>query len=191
MADPCTLNTYAAGNCTFWVRQNACWVPNRWGNAAEWLGRAQAAGFKTSQNPAQGAVAVWGPGVDPPLGFGHVALVTAVRPDNSFTVSEMNWKGLGVVDTRNVSDHSNLLGFILPAGSASGPPAPGAAASASGGDPFGIQATGTQLVSAAQVGAGGLLIVAGLLLAVLLIFRPQLPIAGAAGRLVQFGGRAT
>lgn len=159
MAD--TSNTYAAGNCTWWARNQASWWPNGAGNAAEWWAYAQAHGFQTTQAPAAGALAVWGPGVDPPFGFGHVGLVKDVRPDGSFVVSEMNWQGLGKVDTRTVSDHSNLLGFILP---------PGAQAPQSGaGDA--IQSAGTQLVSAGQVAGGGLLVLAGLALAVLLVVR--------------------
>ena len=161
MAD---VNSYAAGNCTWWCKNQAGWIPNGWGNAAEWYPRAQQAGFKTSGNPQVGAIAVWGPGVDPPFGFGHCAKVTAVRQDGSFTVSEMNWQGLGKVDVRNVTDRSNLEGFIL---------APGSQPSDQGDGGIGgaIQQAGGQLVSAGQVAGGGLLVLGALLVAVLLMRR--------------------
>jgi len=163
------LNSYASGNCTWWAKNQAPWVPNGWGNAAEWFPRAQQSGYGTSQSPRVGALAVWGPGVDPPWGFGHVALVKGVQPDGSFTVSEMNWKGLGVVDTRNVTERSNLLGFILPPGSRGDSSAQ--LGQAAGPDPFGLsQATG-QLVSAGQVAGGALLVVAALGVAFLLLRR--------------------
>ena len=159
-------NTYVSGQCTWWCKNQAPWIPNGLGNAAEWLTNAKAQGFQTSSNPQVGAIAIWGPGIDPPLGFGHCGKVTAVRPDGTFTVSEMNWKGVGVVDNRNVGDRANLMGFILP---------PGAQASDSSG--FGdlgsaIQGAGSQLISAGQVAGGGLLVLGGLIIAVLLVTRP-------------------
>lgn len=160
MAEP---NNYASGQCTWWCKNQASWVPNGWGNAAEWLTNAKAQGYQTSSNPQVGAIAIWGPGVDPPFGYGHCAKVTAVRPDGSFTVTEMNWQGVGKVDNRNVGDRSNLMGFILPPG-----------AQSDGGDGIGgaIQSAGGQLVSAGQVAGGGLLLLGGLVLAVLLVTRP-------------------
>jgi CHAP domain len=168
MAVASPVNTYAAGNCTWWVRQNAGWIPNGLGNAAEWLTNARARGLQTTQTPQVGAVAAWGPGVDPPLGFGHVALVTAVRPDGSFTVSEMNWKGLGVVDTRNVSDRANLQGFILPPGAAA---QPSSGSGALTGNPIADAISGglPQLRFGAQALAGGLVILVGVAAAVLIV----------------------
>ena len=158
-------NTYVSGQCTWWCKNQAPWIPNGLGNAAEWLTNARNQGFQTSQKPQVGAIAIWGPGIDPPLGFGHCAKVIAVRPDGTFTVSEMNWQGVGKVDTRNVGDRSNLMGFILP---------PGTQANDGTGDGIGgaIQGAGAQLVSAGQVAGGGLLVLGGLILAVLLVARP-------------------
>ncbi len=158
-------NRYAAGNCTWWAKNQAPWWPNGAGNAAEWFPYAQQHGFNVSQQPQQGALAVWGPGIDPPFGYGHVGIVKGVQADGTFTVSEMNWQGLGKVDDRNVGDRANLVGFILP---------PGAKATGDGGgDPFGIgqaiQSSGAQLVTAGKVAGGALLVLGGLLLAVLLV----------------------
>jgi CHAP domain len=163
-------NRYSSGNCTWWAKNQAPWWPNGAGNAAEWLAYAQQHGFQTSSAAQVGALAVWGPGIDPPQGFGHVGIVKAVRPDGTFTVSEMNWQGLGKVDTRNVGDRANLEGFIL---------APGSGPADGGGDPTGlaggIAASTTALLGAGKVAGGAVLVLTGLLLAVLLIVRPRLP----------------
>jgi hypothetical protein len=166
--DVADFNSYVSGQCTWWCKNQASWVRNGWGNAAEWLTNAKNQGFQTSQKPQTGAIAIWGPGVDPPWGFGHCAKVLSTRSDGSFTVTEMNWKGTGVVDTRNVAPSDpNLMGFIL---------APGTQAGDGSGDATGvgsaIQGAGAQLVSAGQIAGGGLLVLGGLVLAVLLVVRP-------------------
>jgi hypothetical protein len=170
-----TPNTYTAGNCTWYVKDQFSWVPNMWGNAAEWWGRAQSGGFGTSSNPQAGSIAVWGPGIDPPQGFGHVAVVRAVQPDGSFTVSEMNWQGLGKVDTRTVKDRSNLLGFILAPGSSASPLTTG---SSGGQDPFGIGSailgSASSLQLGAQIAGGMALILVGLGVAALIVAGPRI-----------------
>lgn len=163
------VNGYAQGQCTWWCKNQAPWVSNGWGNAAEWLTNARNQGYQTSNNPQVGAIAIWGPGVDPPWGYGHCAKVTAVQPDGTFTVSEMNWQGVGKVDNRNVGDRSNLSGFILPPGAFS---AFNAQSSGDGGIGSAIQGAGSQLISAGQVAGGGLLVLGGLVIAVLLVVRP-------------------
>lgn len=169
-------NGYTSGNCTWYVKDQLSWVPNGWGNAAEWWSRSAAAGFSTCSQAFQGAIAVWGPGIDPPQGFGHVAVVTSVQPDGSFVVSEMNWQGLGKVDTRTVKSRSNLLGFIYPPGKKCGD-ASSSSPGGSGGDPFGIgtaiENAGSLVVSSAQIAGGGLLIAFGLTVAVLLWIGPK------------------
>jgi CHAP domain len=168
-----TPNTYTAGNCTWYVKDQLSWVPNLWGNAAEWWGRAQQSGFPTSSSPQVGAIAVWGPGIDPPQGFGHVAVVRAVQPDGSFTVSEMNWQGLGKIDTRTVKDRGNVLGFILAPGSS----ASSSTGSSGGSDPFGISSailgSVASLQSGAQIAGGTSLVLAGLVLAVVIVAAPR------------------
>lgn len=171
-------NNYTAGNCTWYVKDQLSWVPNGWGNAAEWWSRASAAGFSTCSGALQGSVAVWGPGIDPPQGFGHVAVVTSVQPDGSFVVSEMNWQGLGKVDSRTVKDRSNLLGFIYPPGQKCGSGTSSSTTTGgSGGDPFGIstalQGASDQLISSAQIGGGALLIAFGLVTAAVLWIGPE------------------
>jgi hypothetical protein len=104
--------SYIAGQCTAFVAAAATWVPAGWGNAIDWLANAQSQGFQTSQTPVPGAVAVYGQSYSP---YGHVALVTAVGPNNTFQVQEQNYQGPGIVDTRT-STNAGVLGFILPPG---------------------------------------------------------------------------
>lgn len=124
--------SYTVDNCTRFVAGALSWVPAGLGNANEWLANAQKMGLPTigpTASPPPGAVAVWGTGA-----FGHVAEVVGQVP-GGFQVAEENWKGLGVVDTRNVtgSGLGGLIGFILPPGGAgvSLPPIPGVAGVAS------------------------------------------------------------
>ena len=80
-------NTYPIGQCTWGVKQAAPWVGNYWGNAAQWLGSARAAGFRTGSTPQVGAVAVWTNSY-----YGHVAVVTAVN-GSQIQVVESNYLG--------------------------------------------------------------------------------------------------
>jgi len=91
-------NTYAAGNCTWYVKSMRSDLPNMLGNGGSWSGNAAAQGFSTGTEPAVGAVA------EEP---GHVAYVQSVN-GNMVTVSEMNYSGspgggFGRVSTRTVS----------------------------------------------------------------------------------------
>ncbi len=99
-------NSYPYGWCTWYAasRRN---VPGNWGNAGQWLGSAQAAGYATGSYPQPGALLItyesW---------YGHVAYVESVNGD-SFTVSEMNYAGWGVVSSRSINVNSGIIkGFI-------------------------------------------------------------------------------
>lgn len=87
-------NLYAWGNCTAYVASRLP-VPSDWGNAYTWGTRAAAQGYEVSAVPRVGSIA-WSVS-DSYLG--HVALVESVV-GGVVTVSEMNFNGLGVVDTR-------------------------------------------------------------------------------------------
>jgi surface antigen len=95
---------YDWGNCTWWVAirrsQIGEPIPNSWGNAATWASRAQADGYLVDHTPSYGAI-MQTPFVD--NGLGHVAFVESVNSDGSWTISEMNVKGLDVVDYRTLS----------------------------------------------------------------------------------------
>jgi hypothetical protein len=93
------------GYCTWYVstRRNIPWT----GNAGAWYAAAKGLGFSVGATPQPGAIMVsresW---------IGHVAMVESVDGD-SFTVSEMNFRGFGVVDQRRVRlGHVPLIGFI-------------------------------------------------------------------------------
>lgn len=95
-------NTYAWGNCTYWVfdlRQQAHEpIPLTWGDANTWANRAAADGYLVDNIPTPNAIMQTSAGV-----FGHVAYVTNVdATTGAWTISEMNVKGLDIVDTRTL-----------------------------------------------------------------------------------------
>lgn len=94
------------GYCT-WYANSRHPAPPGAGNAWTWFGAAQAAGWATGYYPAPGAIMVtW------ESGWGHVAIVDYVS-GGSFTVSEMNYAGWGVVSSRTITTSSvPLIGFI-------------------------------------------------------------------------------
>lgn len=94
-------NSYYAGRCTWYVKNQLPWVGNFWGNAAEWANNATYAGRVVDTNPAVGTVAVMMPGVAYASSYGHVAVVTGVNGD-MITISEMNAKGEFVVSSRTI-----------------------------------------------------------------------------------------
>jgi LysM repeat protein len=100
-------NRFPYGYCTWYVynRKPVPWL----GNASEWFGQAQAYGWATGQTPRPGAIMVTFESA-----FGHVAYVESVAPDgSSWTVSEMNFQGWGIVDTRTIRRGGvPLIGFI-------------------------------------------------------------------------------
>jgi surface antigen len=92
-------DTYAWGNCTYWVfymRQQAKDpIPTSWGNANTWAIDALLQGYIIDHTPTPNAIMQTTAG-----DLGHVAYVTAVDPTTgAWTISEMNVKGLDVVDT--------------------------------------------------------------------------------------------
>ena len=93
------------GYCTYYVSQKRT-IP--WtGNAGTWLSGAKASGFATGEEPKVGAIMVTAESR-----VGHVAYVESVDGDE-FTVSEMNFKGYGIVSTRTLStDYKAIKGFI-------------------------------------------------------------------------------
>lgn len=87
-------NTYAWGNCTWYVKNVRPDLPNMLGNGGSWTANAAARGYSTGYTPRVGAVA------EEP---GHVAYVEAVNADGTISISEMNYAGgLGQVNHRTV-----------------------------------------------------------------------------------------
>ena len=102
---PGAAHSFPWGQCTYYVAQ-VRHVP--WGgNARDWLANAGAMGAKEGHSPIPGAIVVTSESR-----YGHVAIVDKVSGD-SFTISEMNYRGRGVVDERTISMSSGVVrGFI-------------------------------------------------------------------------------
>ena len=103
-------NAYPWGQCTYYVA-TVYNIPGDWGNADTWFPSAQAAGYVTTGTPTPGAVVVWGSGGGYSV-YGHVGVVQSVQ-GGTFTVTEMNFYGVGIVDTRGGVSMADVEGFIL------------------------------------------------------------------------------
>lgn len=82
-------NRYGYGQCTWYAYERRLQlgsaVGGMWGNASSWAYWAGASGFLVDGNPTVGAVMQDKSGY-----YGHVAVVEAVNPGVSVTISEMN-----------------------------------------------------------------------------------------------------
>ena len=87
------------GQCTWWAAKNHRVTWN--GDAWQWFENSIIAGATVEASPSVGDFVVWGPG-DGYSSYGHVAIVVATSP-TSYTVSEANYVGLGVVDERTIA----------------------------------------------------------------------------------------
>ena len=97
------------GECTYWAAKNHLVTWN--GNANVWIIGALLKGAPIASVPSVGAIVVYGAG-NGYSDVGHVAIVVAAQPDQ-YTVSEMNYLGLGIVDERTIAwPDSHILGFI-------------------------------------------------------------------------------
>lgn len=96
---PYAGNRYAFGNCTFWAAQRRAQIgkpiPNTWGDAYLWAGRARADSYLVDHTPAPGTIMQTSGGA-----LGHVAFVESVDGDGTWHISEMNVIGLNEVDYR-------------------------------------------------------------------------------------------
>ena len=86
-------NLYAAGYCTWHVKNLRPDLPNNLGNANTWFQRAAAQGIPTGSTPRGSAAAQRN---------NHIAYVTAVNEDGTITISDMNYRSLYSVTTRTV-----------------------------------------------------------------------------------------
>lgn len=87
-------NSYVPGNCVWGIKNWVSWVPNGWGSAYQWVGRAKAQGFTISDTPQVGDVASL-------RGGNHVALIIGVSGSKA-TIREMNYRKLYDVNERTV-----------------------------------------------------------------------------------------
>jgi len=103
------------GQCTWYVaiRRAQMAEPVTWGgNAWEWLANATAKGKPETSIPAPGEIVVYRRGGSYDPRYGHVALVIGFGP-GSYTVSEANYYGVGVIDARSISwPDPQVAGFI-------------------------------------------------------------------------------
>lgn len=111
MGGPVPGNTYAWGNCTYWVFAMRLWdghpIPTTWGNANTWDERAALDGYEVNQTPAVGSIYQTDGGE-----WGHVAYVIKVDPKTKdFTISEMNAPNLNVVSERTFSGSVLASGY--------------------------------------------------------------------------------
>jgi surface antigen len=100
-----TGHSFPYGYCTWYVAQKR-YVP--WGgNAGTWLYHAKSQGYRTGKSPSVGAIIVtsesW---------WGHVGIVEKVS-GGTVTIAEMNYKGWGKVDRRQIDTSSRVVkGYI-------------------------------------------------------------------------------
>ena len=101
-----TGNRFPFGYCTYYVAQRRL-IP--WsGNAITWLSGARSYGFATGDIPQVGAIVVTSEGGN----AGHVAYIDAVS-GNQITISEMNYRGFGVISSRTISSSYGVIkGYI-------------------------------------------------------------------------------
>ena len=84
------------GQCTYYVWSKR--PVGHWNNASEWYWQAQRDGWSTGTTPRVGAIGVEN-------GVNHVVYVESVN-GNTVRVSEMNYRGHGVVSSRTESASS-------------------------------------------------------------------------------------
>ncbi len=106
MGGPVEGNTYAWGNCTYWVYAMRLWAGNPigqyWGNANTWDESAAREGYVIDRIPSPGAIFQTDEGQ-----WGHVAYVTKVdAATGRWTISEMNAPNLNVVTVRTFTKES-------------------------------------------------------------------------------------
>jgi surface antigen len=110
-----------AGQCTYWAgyewdQATGSW-PDITGNADQWATNGASAGFTVTPRPEPRSIVVF-PDSDTPGFPGHVAWVTSVARNSngsiSVSISEMNHAGLGVVDTRTITNSPELRYILAP-----------------------------------------------------------------------------
>lgn|GEM_PF-3447694 len=92
------IDGFAPGYCTAYAaaRRPDIFKSNSpfLGNAKEWNERAKAAGWTVGTTPKPGSIAVYEAGQAGVSGYGHVAIVESVDPENGLmTISDMNGPG--------------------------------------------------------------------------------------------------
>lgn len=97
-----TANIFPAGQCTWWADNRyhqltgiyVPWMTNS--DAKTWVTRAHQYHWNVSTTPRVGAIMQLNSGVQGAGSYGHVGVVESIQGKGRFTVSQMNWTGLGV-----------------------------------------------------------------------------------------------
>ncbi|GCE18660.1 COG3942 and LysM peptidoglycan-binding domain-containing protein [Dictyobacter kobayashii] len=104
-----TANIFPAGQCTWWADNRyhqltgiyVPWMTNS--NANMWVTRAHQYHWNVSTTPHVGDIMQLNGGVQGAGSVGHVGVVESIQANGRFTVSQMNWGGLGVVSRTQFS----------------------------------------------------------------------------------------
>lgn len=88
-----SFNGYSKGYCTAYAWSRRQDLPGNLGDAHSWAANAARQGFTVSDTPKAGAIGVT-------RAYSHVVYIESVNPDGTVSLSEQNYKGLGVVSTR-------------------------------------------------------------------------------------------
>lgn len=111
-------DSYYGGQCTWGACEAAGWVPENLGDGGDWAANAARMGYVVTSVPTVGAACSYARG-DGYSSFGHVGIVSAVYPDGTFEIHEMNYVAAWQYDDRR-SNTYDVAGFILPPGVAPG-----------------------------------------------------------------------
>ena len=99
--NPMKYNTYAKGQCTYYVfdrvKEDHQLISNQWGDAKYWANKAKKQGYTVNENPTKGSILHYPKGK-----YGHVAYVEQVNNDGSLIVSDMNFRKPYEITTRFV-----------------------------------------------------------------------------------------
>ena len=107
-------NSYAWGQCTWYVKSVASWAGNGWGNGNQWGASAAAEGFTVNYSPAAGAIVSFAGGQmvgswAADGSYGHVAYVQSYNAaSNTITITQggMGFDSPGGPNTQTVSGAS-------------------------------------------------------------------------------------
>ena len=109
-------NSYAWGQCTWYVKSVAPWAGNNWGNGNQWGASAAAAGFTVNNSPAAGAIVSFAGGQmvgswAADASYGHVAYVQSYNAaTDTITISQggMGFSSPGGPNVQTVSGASSF-----------------------------------------------------------------------------------
>jgi surface antigen len=97
-------NSYAYGQCTWFVKAALPWAGSFWGNGNQWADSARGEGFSVDTHAKAGSIIVFpGGNQGADATYGHVAVVESINPDGSINIAEGN-AGHGLYSHRTVQN---------------------------------------------------------------------------------------